>query len=289
LGQPCVDVAGLLIGEDYPARIMAVLNVSPESFYKGSVSVGVQDIQQAISRFEEEGADLIDIGGVSTAPKNVYGTSEVSVEKELNRITKAIDVITSMTEIPLSIDTVSSVVAEEALDRGVAIINDVSGLQADSGMARLVYESNVPVILMANCEQPCDSVQGSLEAAQRSLRIARKAAIKAEKIVLDPGIGFGKPPEVDYALLQKIPSFAALGHPILVGVSRKAFIGSLLGLSEPSDRLLGSIAATSVAVYNGASIIRTHDVKETRIGAQIGEAVRRNYESGTKRMRGDSE
>jgi dihydropteroate synthase len=288
LGRPNINVAGLLIGEDYPVRIMGVLNVSPESFYKGSVSVGVQDIQQAISRFEEEGADLIDIGGASTAPKNVYGTPRVSVEKELTRITEAIDVITPMTEIPLSIDTVSSIVAEEALDRGVAIINDVSGLQADSGMAKLVHENDVPVILMANCEQPCGSVQASLESVQRSLRIARKAGIKAEKIVLDPGIGFGKPPEVDYALLRNIPSFAALGHPILVGVSRKAFIGSLLGLSDPSDRLIGSIAATSVAVYNGASVIRTHDVKETRIAMQICEAVRRSYKSGTKRMRGDS-
>jgi dihydropteroate synthase len=287
LGLPNVNVAGLCIGEEYPVRVMSVLNVSPESFYKGSVSAGIQNIQQAISRFEEEGADIIDIGGASSAPKNIYGTKEISLEEELARITKAIDVATSMTSIPLSVDTVSVKVAEEALDRGVAIINDVSGLQSDPGMSRLVSERDAAVVLMAHCGQPCGTVQATLESIQRSLEIAREAGIETEKILLDPGIGFGKPPEVDYALLKNLHAFVALGHPILVGVSRKAFIGSLLQQSEPADRLIGSVAATSVAVYNGASVIRTHDVKETRIAVQIGEAIRRNSDSTAKKIRGD--
>lgn len=276
MGLPEVNVAGLPIGERYPVRIMGVINVSPESFYKGSVSVGVKDIQQAISRFVQDGADIIDIGGVSTAPKKYNNTSEVPVEEELIRITDAIDVISSMTNIPLSIDTVSSVVAREALDRGVAIVNDTSGFQADSEMAEIVCEKNVPVILMANCEQPCNSVRASLESIQKSLKIASKAGIGTEKILIDPGIGFGKPPKVDFALLRNLNAFTSLGRPVLVGVSRKAFIGSLLSQPEPSNRLMGSIAATSIAVYNGASIIRTHDVRETRSAIQVGEAIRRS-------------
>jgi dihydropteroate synthase len=289
LGLPYVNVAGLLIGEAYPVRIMGVLNVSPESFYKGSVFIEKEDIRQSVLRFEEEGTDIIDIGGTSTAPKNVYGTCDVSVEEELTRISEAMDIASSMTKIPLSIDTVSSVVAEEALNKGAAIVNDVSGLQADSKMVELVHDRNVPVILMANCRQPCDSVDASLKSVQRSIGIAQRAGIKPEKIVVDPGIGFGKPPEVDYALLQNIHSFAVFGHPILVGVSRKAFLGSLLGQSEPSARLMGSIAATSVAVYNGASIIRTHDIKETRIAVQVGEAIRRSQEQERTQIRGGLE
>jgi dihydropteroate synthase len=286
LGLPNVNVTGLCIGEEYPVRIMGVLNVSPESFYKDSVSVGIQDIQQTVSRFEEEGADIIDIGGASSAPKNIYGTREISLEEELARVTKAIDITTSMTSIPLSVDTVSAKVAKEALDRGVAIINDVSGLQSDPGMSRLVSERDAVVVLMAHCGKPCESVQVTLESVQRSLGIARETGIEAERILLDPGIGFGKPPEVDYALLKNLRTFAALGHPILVGVSRKAFIGSLLQQSDPTDRLIGSVAATSVAVYNGASVIRTHDIKETRIAVQIGEAIRKNSGYTTKKMRG---
>jgi dihydropteroate synthase len=287
MGLPHINVEGLCIGEDFPVRIMGVLNVSPESFYKSSVSMGIQDIKQAILRFEREGADIIDIGGASSAPKDVYGTEEISLEEELIRVTEAIDAATSMTKIPLSVDTVSAKVAEEAIDRGVAIINDVSGLQSDPEMARLVSERDATVVLMAHCGQPCRSVQVSLESVQRSLRIAQEAGIKTERILLDPGIGFGKPPEVDYALLKNLRVFAALGHPILVGVSRKAFIGRLLQQPDPADRLIGSVAATSVAVYNGASIIRTHDVEETRIAAQIGEAIRKNSDSATRMMRGD--
>jgi dihydropteroate synthase len=227
------------------------------------------------------------IGGASSAPKNVYGTEEISLEEELIRVTKAIDAATSMTRIPLSVDTVSAKVAEEAIDRGVAIVNDVSGLQSDPEMARLVSERDAAVVLMAHCGQPCRSVQASLESVQRSLRISQEAGIKAERILLDPGIGFGKPPEVDFALLKNLRVFTELGHPILAGVSRKAFIGSLLQQSDPADRLMGSVAATSVAVYNGASIVRTHDVKETRIAVQIGEAIRKNIDSATMMIRGD--
>lgn len=286
---PYVDVSGLRIGEGYPVRIMGVLNVSPESFYKDSVAIDEGSIQQAVARFEREGADIIDIGGASTAPKNVYGTPEVSASEELRRVTEAIAIITTMTKIPLSIDTVSSMVAKEGLDLGVSLINDVSGLRADSKMAKLVADAAIPVILMANCGGPCVSYRASIDSLRSSLSIALETGIESSMILVDPGIGFGKQPEVDYEILHNLHAFTALQRPVLVGVSRKAFIGNKLGQPDPSDRLLGSIAATAVAVYNGASVIRTHDIKETRIAVIIGEAIRRSAQKRRRNQREDSQ
>lgn len=288
MGLPCVDVSGLRIGEGYPVRIMGVLNLSPESFYKGSIAVDEDSIQQAVAGIEGGGADIIDIGGASTAPKAVYDTPEVSVHEELRRVSEAIDMITTMTRLPLSIDTVSSKVAETALNLGVSIVNDTSGLKADSAMARLVADRAAPVILMANCGFSCDSCQASMDSLRDSLLIALNAEIDPSTILVDPGIGFGKPPEVDYEILHNLRAFTALHHPVLVGVSRKAFIGSQLEQSNPSDRLLGSVAATSVAVYKGASVIRTHDVKETKIAVVIGEAIRRTARRDQRLETGDS-
>ena len=255
---------------------MGVLNVSPESFYKDSVAIDEDSIQQAVARFEREGADIIDIGGASTAPKSIYGTPEVSVTEELRRVTEAIAMVAMMTKLPLSIDTVSSMVAKKALDLGASVINDVSGLRTDSKMAKLVADRAAPVILMANCGHSCDSYQASLDALRSSFSIALETGIDASMILVDPGIGFGKQSEVDFEILRNLHTFTALRRPVLVGVSRKRFIGNQLKQADPSDRLLGSIAATSVAVYNGASIIRTHDVRETRIAVAIGEAIRGN-------------
>jgi len=289
LGQSYVDVAGLRIGDKYPVRIMGVINLSSESFYKGTVAVSDDDIHRIITRLEEEGADIIDIGGASSAPKKIYDTQEISVQEELRRITNAIDIISSMTKLPLSIDTMSSQVAEGALDLGVSVINDVSGLKADSRMAALVSDRAAPVILMASCNPYCDSIQASLESLRESLSVALEAGIDTDRILVDPGIGFGKPPDVDYELLHNLDKFTLLGRPILVGVSRKAFIGSLLNQPDPEDRLIGSIAATSVAVYNGANIIRTHDVKETRVAVRIGEAIRWNGKTDCCTQSGDSQ
>jgi len=289
LGQSCVDIAGLRIGDKYPVRVMGVINLSLESFYKGSVAVEEEGIRQIITRFENEGADIIDIGGASTAPRDIYDTQKVSVREELKRITSAIDIITSMTKLPLSVDTVSSKVAEKALDMGVVVINDVSGLKADSKMAKLASDRTAPIILMANCQPYCDSVQSSLESLRQSLSIAFEAGIGTSMILIDPGIGFGKPPNMDYEILHNLCAFTVFNQPILVGVSRKAFIGSLLNQLDPADRLSGSIAATSVAVYNGANIIRTHDVKETRIAVRIGEEIRKSAKKSQGTQTGDSQ
>jgi dihydropteroate synthase len=269
-----VDIGGLLVGPYEPVRVMSVINLSPESFYKGSVADSIDKFQAMIETTSKEGADIIDIGGISTAPKNIYGTPEISVEEEIERVSQALDSIKTSAYPPLSIDTTSSKVAEVALDLGVSMVNDISGLHADSKMASLVADRGVPIVLMANCGTPCESIQSSLNSLESSLDIAKKTGIESGKIILDPGIGFGKPPEVDVTILQELNRFVKLDYPLLVGVSRKAFIGHILNQPNPDDRLIGSMVATAIAVMKGASAIRTHDVRETKVSIQVGEALR---------------
>ena len=268
-----VDIDGLQIGEGYPVRLMGVINLSSESFYKKSVVTKREDIQNVVLRLEEDGADIIDIGGASTAPKNVYGTPDVSENTELDRIKTAMKTIIDCTDLPISVDTVSSRVAENALDLGAHIINDISGLRANSEMVKVIADYEVPVILMANCGTPCENVQASLTVIESSIRKAIDAGISHEKIIIDPGIGFGKPSAVDYSILRELDQFAKFNQPILIGVSRKAFIDALLEQKDPADRLIGSLAATAIAVYKGVNVVRTHDIKETRQVVKIVEAI----------------
>ena len=271
-----VDIDGLVVGEGQPVRVMSVINLSPESFYKGSIADSIDKFHEKMKTASIEGADIVDIGGASTAPRNIYGTPDISVEDEIKRVTQALHSI-DVSEYPtLSIDTTSSKVAEVALDLGVKMVNDISGLHADSRMANLVADREVPIVLMSHCGSPCDSIQKSLNSLKDSLRIARDAGIESGKIILDPGIGFGKHPEVDVAILQELNQFVKLDHPLLVGVSRKAFIGHILDQPNPEDRLTGSVIVTSFAVMKGASLIRTHDVRETKVAVQMGEVLRRS-------------
>ncbi|MFX1481802.1 MAG: dihydropteroate synthase [Promethearchaeota archaeon] len=266
-----VNVGGLQIGPKHPVRVMGVINLSPESFYKGSVADSVSAFQRMLERISED-ADIVDIGGASTAPKTVYATSDISRDEETKRVTAALKSIDNVKK-PISIDTTSADVAEAALDLGASMVNDISGLKVDSRMARLVADRDVPIILMANCSTPCGSIKESLESLRESLTIARETGIDSGRIILDPGIGFGKPAEVDFALLGNLDQFTALGYSLLVGVSRKAFIGGQLSQDNPNDRLAGTIAATSIAVMNGANMIRAHDVSEARIAIRIATAV----------------
>jgi dihydropteroate synthase len=263
-----VSIGELMVGPGYPVRLMSVVNLSPESFYKSTVA------DQMIALAAEEGADIVDIGGASTAPKNVYGTPDITVDEELGRVTSALESIKVSGYPPLSIDTTSSRVAEAALDLGVSLVNDISGFHADSKMAELVADRGVPVVLMANCGKPCRSVQAALQSLRDSFNMARNAGIESEKIIIDPGIGFGKPPEVDIAILRELDLFAELGHPLLVGVSRKAFIGHILDQPNPDDRLIGSLVAATIAVLRGANVVRTHDVEETKIAVQMSDILR---------------
>ena len=259
---------------------MGILNLSPESFYKKTIVSERSSIQGLVQSMEEEGADIIDIGAASTAPSNVYDTSIISERKELERIKSALKYITDITNLPLSIDTVSSEVAKTALDMGVSMINDVSGLKANPEMATLATTKGSPVVLMANCKPPCGSVSIALKALEESHNTAINVGIEREKIVLDPGIGFGKPANVDFDILGNLHLFTRFDQPLLVGVSRKAFIGTLLNQENPEDRLAGSLAATTIAVYNGADMIRTHDVRETKMAVTIGETALRAIDTG---------
>jgi dihydropteroate synthase len=252
---------------------MGVINLSPESFYSGSVATSEEELRREVTRLEEEGADIIDIGGASTAPAEIYYTSKISLEKELERINWALDILSNETKLPISIDTTSSVVAKAALSRGASLVNDISGLQDDAEMVRVVSENGIPMVLMARCDGGCRSYLDSLDVIQETLQKAQDGGIRRDKIILDPGIGFGKPTDVDFALLRELRKFTLLDQPLLVGVSRKAFIGALLKQSDPADRLIGTIAATSLAVANGANIVRAHDVKETKMAIAVGERL----------------
>ncbi len=270
-----VSIGGIIVGPSNPVRLMSVINLSPESFYKESVADSVDKFHEMLETASREGADIIDIGGASSAPKEVYGTSDISAEEELKRVTQALDSINVSEYPPLSIDTTSSKVARVALDLGVSMVNDISGLHGDAKMAELAADQDVPIVLMANCNMPCKNIQASLNSLKDSLAIAESAGIREENIILDPGIGFGKPPTVDVKILQELDLFVKLNHPLLVGVSRKAFIGHLLDESKPEDRLIGSVVAIAIAVMHGADVIRTHDLRETKAAVRMAENFRK--------------
>lgn len=260
-----------LLSRSWPA-VMGVLNVTPDSFSDGGqFAAPAQAVAQA-RRMIADGADIIDIGAESTRP---YGSEPVSAADELKRLQPVLAEIVAL-GVPVSIDTMKSEVARWALDQGAAIANDVWGLQRDPGMARLVAERHVPVIVMHNrdaADSTIDIMQDIVDFFARSLEIAAKAGIASDMIVLDPGIGFGKTPEQSMVALARLGELQSLGMPILVGASRKRFISTVTP-SEPQQRLGGSIAAHILATRNGAGIIRTHDVAETVQALRVDAAIR---------------
>ncbi len=246
-------------------KVMGVINVSPESFFKGSVKQSEEELIQTVLKMVEDGASFIDVGAKSTAP---YLETQIPVEEEVRRAVWAIKTIREHVDVPISIDTTSARVAEEALKAGADIINDVSGLKGDGNMAKVAKEYDVPVIVCAHkkVEDFKDPVHEVIKALEESLQIAYKHGI--EGIAIDPAIGFLRanwPPwyEWDSKVLANLNLLKVFGLPILVGVSRKSFIGAITGRKDPMERLAGSLSATAIAVWNGAHIIRTHDVRET--------------------------
>lgn len=243
---------------------MGIANVTPDSFYATSRSAGVDRVLEMV----EEGADIIDIGGESSRP----GAAYVSLEEERERVIPLIREIRKRTDIPLSVDTRKSEIAREALDLGAGIINDISAMEDDPAMASLIAERGGSVVLMHKRGIPgtmqedpryahvTEEVRSYLAAA--ALR-AEEAGIPREKIILDPGIGFGKRHEDNRALIRDIPLLRELGYPLLIGLSRKSYIGNILG-SPPEDRLFGTLAADAYAALMGADILRVHDVKPHR-------------------------
>jgi len=259
--------------------IMAILNVTPDSFYDGGRRL---DPGRAIAdgiEMAEAGADVIDIGGESTRP----GAPPVSEDEELDRVLPVVRGLRRWLRIPISIDTYKSVVAGAALREGADIVNDISALRFDTEMGRLVAAEKVPVVLMHMQGTPRtmqaaprydDVVRevGDFLAAQ--IRYAVEQGIQLGNIIVDPGIGFGKTLDHNLTLLRGLPELAGLGQPLLVGASRKAFIGKILLGAEPGGRLEGSLAAAAAAVLAGANIIRAHDVRETRKAVRVADAIR---------------
>jgi len=268
------ELGGIKVGDGRPVAIIGVLNLSPESFYDGSVIRGSSQALRQARRMLSDGADIIDVGAMSTAPN----VKPISMSSEKKRLLPVIKALVKEINAPISADTQRAAVAEAALEAGAKIINDVSGLKADPKMAGVVADARCSAILMAAKEKPGDAKRiGDVRAAlQESLRICRRHGIDARKIVIDPGIGFGKGAEWDLHILANLQRLAVLRRPICVAVSRKAFIGKILGLPNPNDRLLGSLAATAIAVQNGAAVVRTHDPKETAQVVRVAEAILRS-------------
>jgi len=276
----CGNIGGVLVGDSYPVRIAGVINCSPESFYSQSVAVSDEDICKKAVEIEESGGAIIDVGGASTAPPSIYKHSfEVSVAEEKERISKAIPLIRDVSNLPISIDTYKAEVAEEALKKGASIVNDVSGLKADSKMKDVLREYTPSLIVMATLSTPGDVADlfQIIQALNESINIALECGIKDKQIVIDPGFGFGKSVSANIRMLKKLNVLKILGKPILVGLSRKSFIGKILEKTGPEKLLLGSLSATAIAVLKGAHVIRTHDVKETVEVVKIAETVRSKY------------
>src|SRR4051795_9931634 len=260
-----------LLSRPYPA-VMGVLNVTPDSFSDGGQFAAPERALAQARRMVAEGADIIDIGAESTRP---YGSEPISAEEELQRLRPVLPDVVAL-GIPVSIDSMKSAVVAWALDQGAVIANDVWGLQRDSGMAGLVAERGAPIIIMHNrdsADPAIDIMQDIVDFFARSLDIAAKAGISPDKIVLDPGIGFGKTPEQSMPALARLDELQSFGMPLLVGASRKRFISTVTP-SEPHQRLGGSIAAHLLAAQNGAQIIRAHDVAETVQALRVTAAIR---------------
>jgi dihydropteroate synthase len=260
------------VGSGSHVKVMGIINTSPESFYKGSVKVGQEAIAQAAREMQEAGAHIIDIGAMSTAP---YLETMIPVEEETRRMLEAMGAVKSACSLSISADTPRAAIAEAAAKAGADVINDVTGLKYDRKMARVVAKAGLPLIACAYSSAPAPgSIAGAVMAIQESMVIAKKAGIK--DVIADPSIGFfrseGKNPfftkmtDVPWYTrdLQVISGLAKLARlaPVCVSVSRKSFMGHLLNL-ETEERLVPSIACEIVAAINGASVIRTHNVKET--------------------------
>jgi dihydropteroate synthase len=277
---PCLlsltRIGKLIIGPKSSAKVMGIINVSPESFFKGSVRTGDEQVAAAAKQMERDGAHMIDIGAMSTAP---YLETMIPVDMEVRRITSAIKAAKSACDLHISADTPRAETARTALAAGADVINDVTGLKYDPMMADVIAKSRARAII---CAYSRSEITGRMLGTAKSLResrtIARKAGINADDIIIDPSIGFFRPEGKnfffskmtdmpwyvrDMQVISHLSELTALKKPICISVSRKSFIGHLLNLQSPEDRMVPSIACELISVLHGASLIRTHNVKET--------------------------
>ncbi|TET47090.1 dihydropteroate synthase [Candidatus Aerophobetes bacterium] len=259
--------------------VMGVLNLTPDSFYDGGRYTREA---QALRRVEEmigEGADIIDVGGESVRP----GAEPVSLDEELSRVIPVIEKIRRSFPITISIDTYKAEVARQAIEKGAEMVNDISGLRFDPDLRKIVAGYEVPLILMHIKGTPKNMqdnpryhslMEEIISYLRKSIKLAEESGVDPARIIVDPGIGFGKTTAHNLEILRRLEELKSLGRPILVGLSRKSFIGNVLGLPQ-EERLEGGLAATSMAVSGGARIVRTHDVKPTRRAVDMVQAILR--------------
>jgi dihydropteroate synthase len=256
--------------------VMGILNITPDSFSDGGRFIDPAAAIAQAQRLAAEGADILDVGAESTRP---YGSMKpVPLEEEIARLAPVLPEIVRL-GLPVSIDTIKAKVAAWALERGAAVMNDVWGLQRDPDMARIAAERGVPVIVMHNREavDPALDILADVKAFfSRSLDIAARAGIARARIVLDPGIGFGKTAEQSITMIARLSELRSFGLPLLIGLSRKRFIDSV-SPSKPGERIGGSIAGNVLAVLNGADIVRVHDVAETVQALRVMAAIRAGH------------
>ena len=260
-------------------HIMGIINVTPDSFYDGGLYFEKEKALTHAMKMIEQGADVIDVGGESTRP----GAGLVPVQEEIKRVVPLIENIRKKSDVPISVDTRKADVARAALDAGASIINDVSGLGFDPAMADVAADYRAGLILMHMKGDPKsmqnnptydDLIPEIVASLKTSIHKALDHNIQKEKILIDPGIGFGKKWEDNYIILNRLEAFTALGYPVLIGLSRKSFIGRLLNQPE-SDRMLGSAVANAIAIYKGAHMIRVHDVPEMVQTARVVDQIKK--------------
>ena len=264
------------------ALVMGVLNVTPDSFSDGGKFLSIHGAVEGALAMQRGGADILDIGAESTRP----GSHKISVAEELARLLPVLNALRARLKIPISVDTQKAAVAEAALGAGAEMINDVSGLNRDPQLAEIAARHRVPLILMHMRGNPRSMQKGRfakdvlrdvLAGQRRSVAKARSAGVRKSQIILDPGIGFGKSYEQNYELLAKLPLLAKLGYPLLVGTSRKGFLGATLaknGKRLPAEeRIWGTAATVAASILNGAHIVRVHDVAEMAQVARVTDAV----------------
>lgn len=271
----------LTFGDQSPVRIMGVINLTKNSFYSGSVATSEDEIKKAALQMVQDGADIIDIGARSTAP---YRSSEVSVETETRLVASAVKILRKTVGLPLSIDTTRYLVAKVGVKSGAVMLNDVYGFTQPGAnkLAEVAAANETLLLTSAHERRPeahLDPVSSVLSCLQNSLEFAKNHGIDSKRIIVDPGIGFFSDPKISNAnwntlILSKLSELRIFKRPICIGVSRKSFIGILTGRKDPKGRLAGSLSASAIAVYNGAHIVRTHDVLPTREVVDVAYSLR---------------
>lgn len=267
---------------------MGILNVTPDSFSDGGKYTDVSDAVQQVQSMLSKGVDIIDVGGESTRP----GSEPVSAEEQIQRVVPVIQAIRQYSKVLISIDTTSSTVAEMALAAGANLINDVSAGLNDPAILTLAATKNVPIILMHAQGAPKtmqdnpnydDVVQDVINALQERIQTALTAGIQRENIIIDVGIGFGKRKQDNLDLLAHLQDFVALGFPVLLGTSRKRFMGTICHVSEPTELVTATAVTTALGVMSGVSLFRVHDVQENRQAVDIAWAIKQSQADRSRR------